>query len=67
VTDGAVPFIAIISSITCIFLDYLAPVLWNYHFSYELLLINAALTFLGLLVFSKNGINRTTSPEIMLQ
>lgn len=53
VTDGAVPFIAIISSITCIFLDYLAPVLWNYHFSYELLLINATLTFLGLLLFSK--------------
>ena len=54
VIDGAVPFIAVISPIVCVLLDYLAPVLWGYHFSYELLLINAGLTFLGLLCFSKS-------------
>ena len=54
VIDGAVPFIAVISPIVCVLLDYSAPVLWGYHFSYELLLINAALTILGLLCFSKS-------------
>ena len=53
VIDRAVPYIAVISPIVCAVLDYLAPVLWNYHFSYELLLLNAALTFLGLLVSSR--------------
>ena len=53
VVDKAVPYIAIISPIVCVVLDNLAPTLWNYHFSYELLLLNAFLTFLGLLLFSK--------------
>lgn len=53
VIDRAVPYIAIISPIVCVLLDYLAPILCNYHFSYELLLINATLTFLGLQLFSK--------------
>ena len=52
VIDRAVPYIAIVSSIVCVLLDCLAPVLWNYHFSYELLLLNASLTFLALLCFS---------------
>ncbi|MBO7119414.1 MAG: sodium:solute symporter [Bacteroidaceae bacterium] len=51
--DSAVPFVAIVSPIACAALDYLAPLLWNYCFSYELLLLNAALTFLGLLVTSR--------------
>ena len=48
-----VPYVAVISPIVCAVLDYLAPLLWNYHFSYELLLLNAALTFIGLLVTSR--------------
>lgn len=56
VMDRAVPYIAIISPIICILLDFLAPIFWNYHFSYELLLINTTLTFLGLLIFSRNRI-----------
>jgi len=52
--DRAVPYIAIAAPIVCAFLDYLAPKLWNYHFSYELLLLNAFLTFLALLCFSKS-------------
>jgi Na+/proline symporter len=51
VIDRVVPYIAIVSSIVCVLLDCLAPVLWNYHFSYELLLLNASLTFLALLCF----------------
>ena len=54
VMDRAVPYIAIASPIICALLDYLAPVLWNYHFSYELLLLNAALTFLALFCCSKS-------------
>ena len=53
VNDKSVPYIAVVSPVVCIVLDYLAPVLWSYHFSYELLLINATLTFLGLWIFSK--------------
>ena len=52
VIDKVIPYIAIISSIVCVLLDCLAPVLWNYHFSYELLLLNASLTFVALLCFS---------------
>lgn len=52
VTDKAVPYIAVVSPILCALLDYFAPVLWGYHFSYELLLLNASLTFLALFVFS---------------
>ncbi|MCR5819673.1 MAG: sodium:solute symporter [Bacteroidaceae bacterium] len=52
-SDSAVPFIAVLSPLICALLDYLAPLLWNYHFSYELLLLNASLTFLGLFIFSE--------------
>lgn len=55
VIDGAVPFVAIISPVVCVLLDFLAPLLWNYHFSYELLLLNAAFTFLGLLFCSSKA------------
>ena len=51
--DRAVPYIAVVSPIVCALLDYLAPLLWNYRFSYELLLLNGVLTFLGLLVTSR--------------
>ena len=53
VIDRAVPYIAVASPIICVLLDYLAPTLWGYHFSYELLMLNAALTFCSLLVCSK--------------
>lgn len=54
VTDRAVPYIAIASPVLCALLDHLAPVLWGYTFSYELLLLNAALTFLALLSLSRS-------------
>ena len=54
-SDRAVPYIAVISPMVCAALDNLAPLLWNYRFSYELLLLNAALTFIGLLVTSRRA------------
>lgn len=62
VLDNAVPYIAVISPVICIILDNIAPDLWGYHFSYELLLINATLTFLGLLYFSNSQIQKRISP-----
>ena len=53
--DRAVPYIAVASPLACAALDYLAPLLWNYRFSYELLLLNAALTFIGLLLTSRRA------------
>lgn len=55
VIDKFVPYLAIFSSIACILLDYLTPILFTYHFSYELLLINASLTFFGLWFLSKKN------------
>ena len=54
-SDRVVPYIAVISPMVCAALDYLAPLLWNYRFSYELLLLNAALTFIGLLATSRRA------------
>lgn len=54
VNDKAVPYIAVLSPLICALLDYLSPLLWGYHFSYELLMLNAALTFIGLLLVSHN-------------
>lgn len=48
VHDRFVPIVAVLSPLFCIALDLLAPMLWGYRFSYELLLINAALTAFGL-------------------
>ena len=51
VTDWAVPLIAIASPILCYVLKTNAPVWFNgYHFGFELLLINGAITFLLLLL-----------------
>ena len=54
-SDRVVPYIAVASPLACAALDYLAPLLWNYRFSYELLLLNAALTFIGLLLTSRRA------------
>ncbi len=56
VRDRFVPLVAVAAPIVCGLLDYLAPRLWDYHFSYELLLLNALLTGAGLWILSlKNG------------
>lgn len=47
------PFICILSPIACYTLDTLSQHLWNYHFGYELLMLNGLLTFCGLLATSR--------------
>lgn len=53
VTDRCVPYFAILSPILCYALDALAQQLWGYHFGYELLMLNGALTFAGLYITRK--------------
>ena len=53
VHDAWVPAIAIVSPVICGLLDHFAPALWNYHFGYELLMLNGLLTFIGLWTISK--------------
>ena len=48
VNDKTVPWLAVASPLLCYGLDQLAQQLWNYHFGYELLMLNGLLTFVGL-------------------
>ena len=50
--DSLVPYICIGSPMLCYALDNLAIHLWNYHFGYELLMLNGLLTFVGLSISS---------------
>ena len=46
--DRFVPYICIASPLICYALDNTAQHIWNYHFGYELLMLNGLLTFGGL-------------------
>ena len=46
--DCLVPYICVAAPILCYALDTATQYLWNYHFGYELLMLNGLLTFLGL-------------------
>ena len=46
--ERAVPWICVASPLVCYFFSQVASSLWNYHFGYELLLLNGGLTALGL-------------------
>ena len=46
--DRFVPYICIASPLICYALDTIAQHIWNYHFGYELLMLNGLLTFGGL-------------------
>ena len=46
--DKVVPYIAVTSPFICYGLDILMQRFFAYHFGYELLMLNGALTFLGL-------------------
>lgn len=48
IRDQYVPWVAIASPIICGVVDFLSRDLWQYKFGYELLILNGALTFLGL-------------------
>ncbi|MBL7963255.1 MAG: sodium:solute symporter [Flavobacteriales bacterium] len=54
VRDRWVPVVAVLSPILTYLLDRFSDVLFNgYHFGFELLLVNGAITFLGLLALAK--------------
>ncbi|MCF6184908.1 MAG: sodium:solute symporter [Bacteroidales bacterium] len=56
VNDKAVPFIAIISPVLLYFINmYSEQLLFGYKFGFELLIVNGALMFSGLFIFSKKG------------
>lgn len=56
VNDRAVPYIAVISPVASLFIDrYSKDLLFGYQFGFEIMLLNAALTFIGLLIFSKKA------------
>lgn len=57
VTDIFVPYFAIASPILCYGVDVLAQYLWQYHFGYELLMLNGLLTFAGLYITRKKDNN----------
>ena len=48
VNDRLVPFVCVASPLLCFAADYIAKQQFNYHFGYELLLLNGLLTFIGL-------------------
>lgn len=52
VRDRLTPYIAMASPVLCYVFDRAAQYLFDYHFGYELLLLNGGLTFLMLLAFS---------------
>ncbi len=51
-TEKYVPFIALASPVICFLLDLLTQHLFGYKFGYELLILNGALTYFGLLTVS---------------
>jgi len=55
VKDKWVPVVAVISPIICYFIKDNSENWFNYKFGFELLLVNGALTFLGLLLIRKRG------------
>ena len=55
VNDRAVPYIAVSSPILSLLIDrYSEALLFGYHFGFEIMLLNALITFIGLLIFSKS-------------
>ena len=56
VNDRWVPYLALAAPVLCYVLDAVAQHVWNYHFGYELLLLNGLLTFVGLYVTRKKDV-----------
>ena len=48
VNDALVPYICVASPMVCLALDKASQYFWNYHFGYDLLMLNGLLTFVGL-------------------
>ena len=56
--DRFVPYICIASPLLCYTLDTITQHLWNYHFGYELLMLNGLLTFLGLFASCRHRVGQ---------
>ncbi|MFR2732508.1 sodium:solute symporter [Hoylesella buccalis] len=56
VNDRWVSYLAIAAPVLCYVLDAVAQHVWNYHFGYELLLLNGLLTFVGLYLTRKKDV-----------
>ncbi len=56
VNDRLTPAICTISPLACYFLDAFSPAWFDYTFGNELLLVNGAITFLGLLAIRSRGL-----------
>ena len=53
--DRLVPYICIASPLVCYALDLTTQYIWNYHFGYELLMLNGLFTFIGLWLTSEKN------------
>jgi Na+/proline symporter len=49
VKDRLIPLVVILAPIISYGFNYYAPILFNYHFGFEILLLNGLITFIGLL------------------
>ena len=61
VHDRWVPLVCVASPIICYAADYWAQQQWNYHFGYELLMINGLLTFVALRLLARSAGCQTSS------
>ena len=52
--ERAVPYICVASPVLCYLLARVSATYWGYHFGYEILLLNGALTFAGLLIAKRS-------------
>ena len=48
VRDRLVPYVCILSPVICYTINIVSLRLWDYHFGYEMLMLNGLLTYLGL-------------------
>jgi len=52
--DRYVPYVALASPILCYLLNVAVGNIYNYHFGYELLIVNSAITFIGLWILKSD-------------
>lgn len=55
VRDHLVPLVAIVAPVLSAILDHYAPIWWNYHFGYELLMLNGLITVIGLAIIRRKN------------
>jgi SSS family transporter len=53
IKDQFTPYVCVISPIICYFLNFYVPIWFGYKFGFELLILNGAITFLGLVLLRR--------------